>query len=73
MILDIKRRRTIIFLKKKQKTGATDRLSVDQAHSVLAEFFVGNNLLHAKSIFYEWYEVGFSVEGSLKIVFSEML
>lgn len=62
-----------MLLKKKQKTGPNDCFSVDQAHVILAEFFVGNNLLHAKSIFYEWYEAGFSAQGSLKIVFSEML
>lgn len=62
-----------MLMKKSKKTGLTDKLSVEQAHAILSEFFIGNNLLHAKSIFYEWHEAGFSAQGSLKIVFSEML
>jgi 2-keto-3-deoxy-galactonokinase len=62
-----------MLMKKSKKTGLTDKLSAEQAHAILSEFFIGSNLLHAKSIFYEWHEAGFSAQGSLKIVFSEML
>jgi hypothetical protein len=58
------------FLKKK---SGYNQLSELDAIKVLEDFFIGENLLYAKSLLIKWQEFGVSTRGSLKLVFMEMI
>jgi len=55
-----------------KKTGR-NTLTHQEAFLILEDFFISDNLYYAKSLFIEWYNFGLSVNGSLKMVFMEIL
>jgi len=55
-----------------KKTGR-NTLTHQEAFSVLEDFFIGDNLYYAKSLFIEWHDFGLSASGSLRMVFMEIL